>query len=178
MLSNVLAELYRDKESAERVATQAGVDVARVAFSTKASDTWSSLLDEASHQGRLMEVVRVALGEYPKHKPLSDALLAYSMPPIKTDGFMNPTYSYVPPAANESEAMVVAKLTVQLEHLTAEVKRVSDGLDHIRNLNPERIERGLDDLAFMRGRMTTLSFAVAIVTALMVLLGAAFLAHL
>lgn len=179
MLSNVLAELYRDRESAERVATQAGVDVSRVSFSAKASDTWSSLLDEASHQGRLMDVMSVALVEYPKHKPLFDALWSYPMPPpVKTDGFMNPNYTVVPPAANDPESIIVAKLTVELKNLTAEVKRVSDGLENIRGLNVERIERGLEDVAFMRGRLTTLSYAVAIVTVLTVLLGAAFLMHL
>lgn len=177
-LAEVLAELYNDDESARRIARGAGIDLARVAFNAKAGNTWSSLISEADSQGRLAEVVRFAMTEYPNHQPLFDAIWDMQMPPThRTDGFMSHNYN-ITPTPNESETAVITRLATQLEYLTIEVKRVSDGLGAIRGLNVERIERGLEDLAFMRGRMTTLSYAVAIVTILTALLGVAFLVHL
>lgn len=177
-LAEVLAELYSDDESARRIARTAGVDLTRVAFNAKAANTWSSLLNEADSQGKLAEVVRLAMQEYPSHQPLFDAMWYMQVPPTRRpDGYMTPNYTITPPP-NESETAVITRLATQLEYLTIEVKRVSDGLGAIRGLNVERIERGLEDVAFMRGRLTTLSYAVAIVTVLTVLLGAAFLMHL
>lgn len=176
-LSDVLAELYADENSARRVAKAAGVDVARITFTGTAANTWASLVEEAVHQKRLAEVVALALSEYPRHEALM-ANLSMPMPPTTKDGFMNLNIPPTSATHNESEAAVIARLATQLEFLTIEVKRVSDGLNAVRNLNVEKIDRGLDDISYMRGRMTTLSYAVAIVTGMTLALGAAFLLHL
>lgn len=104
-------------------------------------------------------------------------LFTMPMPPTSKDGFMNLNNPTSVPH-NESEAAVIARLATQLEFLTVEVKRVSDGLNSIRNLNVDKIDRGLDDISYMRGRMTTLTWAVAAVTGMTLALGAAFLLHL
>lgn len=174
-LSDVLAELYGDRGSAERVAKAAGLDVTRVSFDGKAANTWSLLVDEAVHQKRLAELVSVAFKEYPGYEPLLTALFTMPMPPPPKDGFMNlniPTQT-----GNESEAVVIAKLAVQLEHLTIEVKRVSEGLNSLRGINVDRIEQGLEDLAFMRGRIQTLSVAMVGVATAVAVLGLLFLMH-
>lgn len=172
----MLAELYRDRASVERVAVEAGIDVSRLSSAAKPADAWALLLSEAEHQQKLPDVVRVALREYPQYPPLLDTLLSATQ--TKPDGSMNPSIVVTPPSVNESEAAVIARLATQLEFLTIEVKRVSDGLNAVRNLNVEKIDRGLDDISYMRGRMTTLTYAVAIVTGMTLALGAAFLLHL
>lgn len=172
-ISEVLAELYRDRASAERVAVEAGVDVSRVSWAAKAADTWQALLNEASHQHKLPYVVGVALREYPQYPPLITALLSSGKP----DGSMT-SHAVIPPPSNESESAVIARLATQLEYLTIEVKRVSDGLNGIKGLNAERIERGLDDIIWMRVRVSTLMWAVTIVTGMTMLLGVAFVAHM
>lgn len=176
-LSDVLAELYGDASSAKRVAQAAGVDVKRVAFDGTAANTWAMLVDEAVHQKRLAEVVRVAFGEYPDYEPLLAALFTMQMPPPSPkDGFMNlnnPTSMHT----NESEAVVIAKLAAQLEGLTLEVRRVSDGLNSLRGLNVDRIEQGLEDLAFMRGRIQTLSIVTLFLVAAVGVLGLVFFLH-
>lgn len=177
-LHDVLAELYADEESARRIVRDVGLDTTRVSFNAKAVNTWSSIVNEATAQGRLADVIRVVLKEYPAYERLLDTLWSTPMPHApNSDGFMNPTHN-ITPLTSESEAAVIARLATQLEYLTVEVKRVSDGLNATRGLNVERIEQGLDDIAFMRGRVITLTYAVAIVTAMTMVLGVAFLMHL
>lgn len=69
-LQAVLAELYTDRQSAERIARAAGVDIARVAWSPRMDDTWSSLVEEARRQHLLYDLVAVVLREYPHHAAL------------------------------------------------------------------------------------------------------------
>lgn len=179
-LSDVLAELYADENSARRVAKAAGVDVARITFTGTAANTWASLLDEAVHQKRLAEVIALALAEYPRHDALLANLFTMPMPPpssLPKDGFMNLNNPTSMPPHTESEAVVIARLAVQLESLTVEVKRVSDGLNSLRGLNVDRIEQGLEDLAFMRGRIQTLSVVTLFLVAAVAALGLMFFLH-
>lgn len=69
-LQAVLAELYTDRQSAERLAHEAGLDTARVAWSPRMDDTWHSLVEEARMQSRLYDLTAIALREYPRHTPL------------------------------------------------------------------------------------------------------------
>ena len=69
-LQAVLAELYTDRQSAERIARAAGVDPAHVAWSPRMDDTWHSLVEEARRQHLLYDLVAVVLREYPQHAPL------------------------------------------------------------------------------------------------------------
>ena len=64
-LQAVLAELYTDRQSAERIARAAGVDPAHVAWSPRMDDTWHSLVEEARRQNRLYDLVAVVVREYP-----------------------------------------------------------------------------------------------------------------
>ena len=69
-LQAVLAELYTDRQSAERLANEAGLDVTRVAWSPRMDDTWHSLVEEARMQHRLYDLAAIALREYPRHVSL------------------------------------------------------------------------------------------------------------
>lgn len=62
-LQAVLAELYTDRQSAERLAREAGLDTARVAWSPRMDDTWHSLVEEARMQSRLYDLTAVPAGE-------------------------------------------------------------------------------------------------------------------
>ena len=70
ILQAVLAELYTDRQSAERIARAAGVDPTHVAWSPRMDDTWHSLVEEARRQHQLYDLVAVVLREYPQHAPL------------------------------------------------------------------------------------------------------------
>lgn len=182
-LSDVLAELYADEHSARRVAKAAGVDVTRIAFTGTAANTWAALVDEAVRQQRLDKVAALALSEYPRHEPLLDYLLSNTIPPPppppRSDGLMTMNSSYNNNiSGNESEAVVIARLSVQLEHLTTEVSRVSAGLSALRGLDVRRLEQGLSDIAYMRARIQTLSWVVAGMVAMITALSLAFLLHI
>lgn len=76
-LENVLADLYRDEDSAARVVTAAGMDVSRIAFKDRAIDNWHEIVREADHQGKLPALLRVTSIEYPVYPPLHEAATAY-----------------------------------------------------------------------------------------------------
>jgi hypothetical protein len=73
-LDSVLAELYRDRASAERLVTDAGLDSATVAWAPKMADTWHNILEEAEHQGKTHVLLRLAVHEYPNYAPLVAAV--------------------------------------------------------------------------------------------------------
>ena len=60
-----LAWLYPDEGSVRRVLALARVDARRITVSGHAANTWWAACVEAAHQGRLRELVEVALEEYP-----------------------------------------------------------------------------------------------------------------
>ena len=76
-LENVLADLYRDEDSAARVATAAGIDVVRIAFKDRAIDNWHEIVREAEHQSKLPALLRVVTAEYPAYPPLQQVAIAY-----------------------------------------------------------------------------------------------------
>ncbi len=87
-LSRVLAELYADRGSAERMAHSAGLDVTRLAFDGRALNTWHAIVQEAQFQGQLEVLLELASTEYPKYEPLRQAMQAYralaAAPPVPT----------------------------------------------------------------------------------------------
>jgi hypothetical protein len=73
-LRDVLAGLYPDEASARRVAAQAGLESARIAFGGQPINTWHALLTEAEHGGQVEAVAAVAQQEYPANPQLRQAL--------------------------------------------------------------------------------------------------------
>lgn len=83
-IDNVLAELYRDRASAERLVLDAGIDPATVPWSAKMVDTWHAILEEAEHQGKTHVLLRLAVHEYPNYAPLV-AVVRQVMPDVSRD---------------------------------------------------------------------------------------------
>ncbi len=81
-LRDVLASLYTDATTARRVASDAGLDLRQVSFSTRALDNWTAILDEAEKQGLVSDLVGIARKEYPRYQPLADAAAAYLASPV------------------------------------------------------------------------------------------------
>ena len=77
-LRNVLAELYSDEVSARRVASDAGLDIRRIAFSTRADNNWTAILTEAEKRGAVTTIVSIAQEEYGLYQPLRAAIEAYA----------------------------------------------------------------------------------------------------
>lgn len=66
----VLAELYLDSTSARRVAAGAGLNLSQIEFSDRPVNNWRGILEEANKQGRVVEVLDVALKEYDQNAEL------------------------------------------------------------------------------------------------------------
>ena len=76
-LRTVLASLYPDREDAERVVGDAGLDSAYIAFSEKAINNWENILAEAEKHGMVDAIARVARREYPRNEELAQIHEAY-----------------------------------------------------------------------------------------------------
>lgn len=64
LLADRLALLYPEPASLRRVLALAQVDARRIAITGHAANNWWAAVTEAAHQGRLAELVEVALAEY------------------------------------------------------------------------------------------------------------------
>lgn len=76
-LEAVLAKIYPDPGSLNRVLMGAGVDVSRVEQSDRAIVAWHNALTEATAQGRILGIIQIAQAEYPNHVELADAVAAW-----------------------------------------------------------------------------------------------------
>ncbi len=76
-LAKVLAGLYADRASTERLARSAGLDITLLAFDARALNTWSAIVQEAQFQDRLETLLGLVSGEYPNYGPLGAAVQAY-----------------------------------------------------------------------------------------------------
>lgn len=72
-LRDLLADLYWDKNDARRLAQQAGLRVAMIAFSDKPIATWHNILTDALNRNKLDDVINAASQEYPENKFLAQA---------------------------------------------------------------------------------------------------------
>lgn len=76
-LRSVLATLYPDETSARRIATDAGLDITRVAFTGQTTNTWHAILREADHTNRVNAVLAQAEDEYGNNPALQEVLAAW-----------------------------------------------------------------------------------------------------
>lgn len=74
-LQAVLAELYSEPASIKRLATEAGIDVARIAWTQPAVNIWTAVIEEARRQSRLTALAAIVNHEYPTYEPLQLALV-------------------------------------------------------------------------------------------------------
>ena len=73
-LENVLAELYQDRASIDRIAHEAGIDLSRVPVSSRAADTWHAVIVEAQRQNVMAALTAIVMREYPNYTPLHVAI--------------------------------------------------------------------------------------------------------
>lgn len=104
-LEAVLAELYRDRASAERLVMDAGIDPATIAWAAKMVDSWHRILEEAEHQNRTHVLLRLAVHEYPNYPPLADAVRAV-MPEISPARDMHGRISVLETTVDRHESML------------------------------------------------------------------------
>jgi S1-C subfamily serine protease len=82
-LRDILANLYPLQTDARRVVSDAGLAPAKVAFETKAINNWFAILQEAAkHEGKVEDILVVALAEYPDNQALLMAVSGDVAPPI------------------------------------------------------------------------------------------------
>ncbi|MEW5868131.1 MAG: trypsin-like peptidase domain-containing protein [Chloroflexota bacterium] len=72
-LRDLLADLYWDKNDARRLAQQAGLRVAMIAFSDKPIATWHNILTDALNRHKLEDVIDAACQEFPENNFLAQA---------------------------------------------------------------------------------------------------------
>lgn len=72
-LRHILANLYRDERSAQRVAYDAGLNTAIIHASSSSIDNWHAVLQEAIHANRVNPLLDVVLTEYPDNPQLRTA---------------------------------------------------------------------------------------------------------
>lgn len=72
-LRRILADLYHDERSAQRVAYDAGLNTAIIHFSSRSIDNWHTILQEAIHANRVNQLLNIVLTEYPDNPGLRNA---------------------------------------------------------------------------------------------------------
>lgn len=73
-LADILATLYDDRASAERIMRAVGLEPGRVNLDGSAQSRWSAILAHARAQHKVAELILVAYREYPDYEPLRDAV--------------------------------------------------------------------------------------------------------
>lgn len=73
-LEAVLAKIYPDPGSLNRILMGAGVDISRVEQSDRAIVAWHNALTEATAQGRILGIIQIAQSEYPNNTELVNAV--------------------------------------------------------------------------------------------------------
>ena len=73
LLETVLAKIYSDPGSLNRILMSAGIDVSRVEQSDRAIVAWHNALVEAKAQGRVPAIIGIARAEYPNNEELIEA---------------------------------------------------------------------------------------------------------
>ncbi len=76
-LRKILAELYPDIADIRRVAEDAGLNIGRIAFDTKAINSWHAILSEAKRTNKVGVLFDVVLEEYEANPKLCQAIDAY-----------------------------------------------------------------------------------------------------
>lgn len=73
LLETVLAKIYPDPGSLNRILMSAGIEVSRVEQSDRAIVAWHNALVEARAQGRVPAIIQIARTEYPNNVELIEA---------------------------------------------------------------------------------------------------------
>ena len=80
-LRSILANLYPTQSDARLLASDAGLDPARIAFTEKSINTWFNILNDANAREKVDQVIKEALKAYPENEQLKRAL-DHAPPPV------------------------------------------------------------------------------------------------
>ncbi|MFN8494026.1 MAG: SUMF1/EgtB/PvdO family nonheme iron enzyme [Caldilineaceae bacterium] len=97
-LRAVLATLYSDETSTRRVATDAGLEIARIPFTGQATNNWHAILGEADKTGQIDDLLAVAQREYGDNPGLREAVAAWRAQAGAPRSVSRPAASPVEPA--------------------------------------------------------------------------------
>lgn len=104
-LRTILAELYRVESSAIRVAMEARLNVGNISFTSKASDNWHAILEEACKANQIDPLLKIVRNEYPENLRLAEAYKSYCQ--FVEDGTKDSDTDLLP---------VISGYDLQLEH--------------------------------------------------------------
>lgn len=161
-LRDALASLYTRDADARRVARDAGLDETHIAFDPAAINTWSALVTEAQNQGRIENVLAVALREYPNNARLRDAVEAYreSMadPAVLPAPLSSASRRHLETQRNEQQQRY-ATLTKRITALDTDIGRATDSMhkqileERRADLTQERseVEKALEEIEHQLG---------------------------
>lgn len=76
-LRGALSDLYPDADDAQRIGGDADLDTRRIDYGGSAFDFWQATLDEAEFSSKLLDLLDVAIGEYPTNDDLLLAAWTY-----------------------------------------------------------------------------------------------------
>ena len=105
VLRDTLADLYRDKQSAIRIADDAALEVPHIQIGDKAIDNWHAILQEAVKKDKIENLLAVVLAEFPNNKRLriaSDNFRSIWLPLINEKNSSQLIISEIPEAPQKA----------------------------------------------------------------------------
>lgn len=119
-LAGALAELYPDPLDVRRLAADADLPVGRIDFTGPALQVWFATLEEGQKQGRLTDMLDIAMSEYPGNAMLYDAAWTY-VRDLKSFGRIE----------SENDVATDRELERTIYELSAEMKSIGRRLDRL-----------------------------------------------
>jgi V8-like Glu-specific endopeptidase len=110
-LKYVLADLYPFKEDSVSIVRDTGLDLTHISFQNKAVNNWSEILFEANKHGKVSDVIRAALRDYPDNQSLLSALKG-TLTPVRP--LLGDTFSWESPVLPETLEKLMGKQTTLL----------------------------------------------------------------
>lgn len=81
-LESILADLYPDKASINRIAQSAGIDTSLIGLSDRAIDSWHAVLVYAEQNQKIADLLAAPLREYPANVDLHAQAFTYVPLPV------------------------------------------------------------------------------------------------
>jgi hypothetical protein len=153
-LRDVLSYLYDEVSAVRRIVVEAHLDPRRIDFSGPVLEVWGRVLAEVRKQGRMDDLVGVALQEYPGNKDLARVWAAFQREPVAMEpqAATNPARerAQVSPGTPGGRAPTSASVRrllqavlvsdsdldqVCLDHFTEIYRRFTNGMDRVQKVN-------------------------------------------
>ncbi len=140
-LKYVLADLYFLKEDSVPIVRAAGLSLAQISFSNKATTNWSNILDEADKRGKVSDVIRAALKDYSDNEFLKSALTG-TLTPVRD--FLDDSFKWESPASLDTLEKLMDRNSTLLP-----ISWLAVGLQRARSVARVRRNDGLFGTGFL-----------------------------